>query len=304
MTKMITMLFLLISLTAGHYHTGSSDPPTILWKITGKGIEKPSYLLGTMHLLELDWLQSFPKIKSVIDSSEYILTEAFSTEAETVQKTKRPGELKALTLLTPEEYRMLDSFFVARVGEGIRDNPDAEGMNVLEMRSAILQTLVLDRAGGNGVNRFMDLDLYHLFRSRGKGGDHLDKVKTYDFDSTQKADARLVMRQVLGRIAGSDKPEWNVYSSQEHVKEIMRLYKQMHVPYHFEKTDASDTIQPGEYAYMTIQERNRYWIPRIEQHIRQRSCLIAVGFGHLRYRTGVIGLLRDLGYRVEPVIIQ
>ncbi|MCU7371024.1 hypothetical protein PEC18_09100 [Paucibacter sp. O1-1] len=33
---------------------------TVLWKITGKGIKKPSYLLGTMHLMELDSAAFFP----------------------------------------------------------------------------------------------------------------------------------------------------------------------------------------------------------------------------------------------------
>lgn len=301
------LIALLFSLTAFAQNENSDkpdkDPQTILWKITGKGIKKPSYLLGTMHLMELDWLLSFPEIKAVVDSTEYILTEAFSTEVEPFSVNKRPGTLTALSVLTPKEYQTLDSFFVARVGEGVRANPDAEEMSVLEMESAILQTLVLDRPGGNGVTRYMDLDLFKLYKARGKGGDHLDKLKNYDFDSTHVADARSVMIKAIGRIAGSDRPEWNIYSDQNRVEEIMRRYRQMDVPYFLNKADSTDVKQDAEYGYLTIQERNRNWLPKIEKNITQRSCLIAVGFGHLRYSTGVIVLLRDLGYKLEPVSI-
>ncbi|MCU7371025.1 hypothetical protein PEC18_09105 [Paucibacter sp. O1-1] len=61
----------------------------------------------------------------------------------------------------------------------------------------------------------MDLDLFKLYVARGKGGDHLDKLKNYDFDSTRVADARSVMTQAMRRIAGSDKAEWNIYSDQD-----------------------------------------------------------------------------------------
>jgi hypothetical protein len=149
----------------------------------------------------------------------------------------------------------------------------------------------------------MDLDLFNLYKARGKGGDHLDQLKNYDFDSSHVAEARSVMTQIIGRIAGSDKPDWNIFSDQAHVEEIMRRYRQMDVPYYFHKIDSTDVKQEAEYGYLTIQERNHNWLPKIEKNIAQRSCLIAVGFGHLRYTTGVIVLLRNLGYQVTPVAI-
>jgi uncharacterized protein YbaP (TraB family) len=307
MKHLTTIIALLFSLPSFGQNANSNqageDPRTILWKITGNDIKKPSYLLGTMHLMEMDWLLSFPEIKAVVDSTEYILNEAFSTELKMPMTTKRPGDLTALSLLTPAQYQTVDSFFIARVGEGIRANPDAEEMSVAEMQSAILQTLVMDRPGANGITRFMDLDLFNLYKARGDGGDHLDKLKNYDFDSTRVTDARLVMKQIIGRIAGSDKPEWNIYSDQDQVEEVIRRYRQMDLPYYLDKTDSTYVKQDVEYGYVTIQERNRNWLPKIEKNIAQRSCLIAVGFAHLRYTTGVIVLLRELGYTLEPVSI-
>lgn len=119
----------------------NSWPRTILWKITGLDCKQPSYLLGTMHLVDAEWLFEYPEFKKVIDSTEFILTEAFTSRSEGPQLS-RQSILKALPLLSKQQYQILDSFFVARVGEGIIGNSEAENMTVAEMETAILTTLV------------------------------------------------------------------------------------------------------------------------------------------------------------------
>ncbi|TLV02562.1 TraB/GumN family protein [Dyadobacter luticola] len=276
------------------------NPKTILWKISGNGLKKPSYLLGTHHLLDSAWLFQFPKIKAAVDSSEFLLTEVFSTDPINLP-VKSARSLKAVSIITSEQYQTLDSFFVVRVGEGIKNNTDAAEMNVAEMWDVIMQTLVADRAGGNGVNRSMDQDLFNYFKSKGKKGDHLDKVKNYDFDSSRINDARNVMQKAIALIPGSDKPGWNIYSRNIDIQHVIDSYKQMNAPYELEKTDTPD--QPVVLNdYGTLEQRNRYWIPKIEKNMTGKSCLIAVGFAHLKYKTGLIVLLREKGYRVEPVL--
>ncbi len=50
--------------------------------------------------------------------------------------------------------------------------------------------------------------------------------------------------------------------------------------------------------------RNQNWIPKIINHLQSGSCFIAVGAGHLKYKTGVIQLLRDKGYTLRPVKLK
>ena len=49
--------------------------------------------------------------------------------------------------------------------------------------------------------------------------------------------------------------------------------------------------------------RNLTWTPKIISKIKEGSCFIAVGLGHLRYKTGLIQLLRQAGYELKPVIL-
>lgn len=48
--------------------------------------------------------------------------------------------------------------------------------------------------------------------------------------------------------------------------------------------------------------RKKYqMVEKIEGHLKDRACLIAVGVMHLPGDKGLISLLRDKGYFVQPV---
>ena len=275
---------------------------TILWEITGGQCKKPSYLLGTAHLVEVDWLYEFSQTRKVIDSTEFILTEAFSTDVKDVERQPAGKKLKAVDIMTSEQYKMVDSFFVARVSEGISDNPEAENMTVAEMRSAILSTLTMNIQGADGISKFMDLDLFKAFVSRGRQAARLDRIATTEFDSTSIADAKSFFAGTLKLIQGSDKPDWNIYQFKG-LDRFNKLYKSMDFDYALdqENTEAGEPV--NEFDYVTMKKRNQNWISKIELHMAEKPCLIAVGLNHLRYKTGIISLLRNLGYSVEPVTL-
>jgi uncharacterized protein YbaP (TraB family) len=50
--------------------------------------------------------------------------------------------------------------------------------------------------------------------------------------------------------------------------------------------------------------RNKTWLSKIITKTSEGSCFIAVGLGHLQYKTGLISLLRNEGYRVRPINLK
>ena len=50
-----------------------------------------------------------------------------------------------------------------------------------------------------------------------------------------------------------------------------------------------------------VAERNNRWLKKMEDILKDRTCLIAVGVMHLPGDKGLISLLRDKGYVVQPV---
>ncbi|HJD92880.1 TraB/GumN family protein, partial [Bacteroides coprosuis] len=50
-----------------------------------------------------------------------------------------------------------------------------------------------------------------------------------------------------------------------------------------------------------VDNRNQSWIPLLEQFLSSQTCFIAVGALHLPGSNGVIHLLKEKGYTVEPI---
>ena len=62
-----------------------------------------------------------------------------------------------------------------------------------------------------------------------------------------------------------------------------------------------DSDGMGEYEDVLLGRRNRNWIPKMGDQMRDQATFFAVGAGHLGGPGGVVALLRKEGYRVEPL---
>ena len=56
-----------------------------------------------------------------------------------------------------------------------------------------------------------------------------------------------------------------------------------------------------EMTQSLVSDRNRDWMKHILTYIKNKSTFIAVGAAHLPGEEGLIQLLRDAGYTVEPM---
>lgn len=304
--KIITLYFLIACLLIVNCSWGQKNdqvpeasPATILWKISGSKCPRPSYIVGTFHLTEADWLLQYPAMKEVIDSTEFILNEAYTSKPVSLAKKEKP--LKALPLLDKSQFNYLDSFFVARVGEGIRHNPDAEAMTIAEMNEAVVTTLISGSSGANGITKLMDKDLFDLYMKLGREGDRLDRVATTEFDSSEIDHAKQYLLRTISHIKNSDKPDWNIYQAKG-IEDTVLGYKQMKMKYLLDEYPVK-VQQSDDFDFVPIAQRNKNWMPKMMDQLSRKPCLIAVGLGHLYYRTGIIMLLRSQGYTVEPVLL-
>lgn len=59
---------LILLLSCGGSTTGSNK--ALLWKISGNGLEKPSYLFGTHHLVPLSFMDSIADIHDAFGNTE------------------------------------------------------------------------------------------------------------------------------------------------------------------------------------------------------------------------------------------
>ena len=89
----------------------------LLWKITGKGLKAPSYLMGTHHLAPLSIMDSIKGMQTALNSTTQVIGELNMSDIH------KPGNIQLLqkkmmiecdttlqTLLSPSDYDTVNKF--------------------------------------------------------------------------------------------------------------------------------------------------------------------------------------------------
>ena len=88
---------------------------TLLWKISGNGLEKPSYLFGTIHMLCADDAVLSKNMKKVIENCDEVYFEVDMDNlfemVGAMGKMKMIGDTTLKDLLTVEEYEKVKAYF-------------------------------------------------------------------------------------------------------------------------------------------------------------------------------------------------
>lgn len=72
MKKLISALLLLMAATGVNAQ--------LLWKISGNGLQKPSYIVGTYHLAPVSFADSIPGLKDALASTEQVYGEVIMAD--------------------------------------------------------------------------------------------------------------------------------------------------------------------------------------------------------------------------------
>ena len=259
---------------------------SVLWEVSGNGLSKKSYLFGTVHTASTQLLQRFPKVMTIAKSCDFGLFEKGGDVIGNVQYAdiySPPLD----SIFTASEYALVDSFFTASTYGSIRPHNDDASLQA--MAQAVM---MIKKAETKEQDMTFD-DFIHFEMER------MNKP-TFQLDETgqmarheAKADHQLLARAIVVLIKNDLKEEelvtpdlYDPKSYHESLRNDMML-----------KRDATAFIKDN-----TI-ERHGLWLPKILLKMSEGSCLIVVGLAHLKYKTGLIQLLRQKGFDVKGVRI-
>src|ERR1700694_3091465 len=90
---------------------------TLLWRITGKNLEKPSYLFGTMHMICANDIELSDSLRSAIRQSDKVYLELDMTDMVQMLGAMAHMNMRNDTtladLLTRDEYKKVKDYFEA-----------------------------------------------------------------------------------------------------------------------------------------------------------------------------------------------
>src|SRR5215213_8873292 len=113
-------LFGLIALAGCAQKTAekNTNNNTLLWKISGNGLEKPSYLFGTIHMLCAEDAVLSKNMKNAIRECDEIYFEVDMDNMfemlGAMGKMKMNGDTTLKDLLTQKDYKKVKDYFEAK----------------------------------------------------------------------------------------------------------------------------------------------------------------------------------------------
>ncbi len=271
---------------------------SVFWKITGNGLKKPSYLLGTIHLIPASEFklpsaagQALDKVDRVTFEIDMKEMTSFSTQISLMTKALMAGGKTLKDLLPPDDY--------AFVHQKLADRGMPGGM-MERIKPMFLSTLLGTDEEGSGAKAdkmtSVEMEVYRLARRR-----HLEsaglETAAYQmsvFDSIPyTAQAKMLVDGL--RAAETDTVPGG---GEKELETMLRLYREQDISAMQASISSEDSGMAG-FEDILLNNRNRNWIPIMSRMMREKSTMFAVGAGHLGGAKGVVAGLRRAGYRVE-----
>ncbi|MTK53725.1 TraB/GumN family protein [Paludibacter sp.] len=268
----------------------------LLWKISGNGLAKPSYLFGTHHLVDKDQIKNIDQIIDLSKQTDAVVGKMEIPDPATAQmKMLQAGMLTGTTmkeLLSPEDYQLADNEFQQLMGAGMAQL----GM----MKPMLLETLYCSMTfmkayGMTKQPEAIDAILQKAAKENNKkviGLETLDQQMDIILNSLPlKRQAEILMKEIKEKQKGIDL-----------LIQITDAYKagDMAKAEALEKADWSMTANEKK---PLIENRNNSWLAKLPELMKSQSCFIAVGFFHLVDDKGLVAQLKKAGYTVEAVTL-
>ena len=265
----------------------------LLWRISGKGMAHSSYLFGTIHY-QARKLFNFPdSLYTAISNTEVFALEvnpdsmnnglsdfvSKSLEDKKVAKTAKK-EKKLSEILTKDELKTLR--------ENMPENSDLNPEDLTVKQVYLMKDkLTKHKARKDDMPTFMDAFLYTIARDKGKmisGLEHIeDQMKLLDKLEVNDADPKKLL---------------DFFKEGESIEErLMELYMDRDLV----RIQKMSEIFSEEQEKMLLSNRNKNMIRSMDSIMALHSLFCAVGTLHLPGKLGLISLLREEGYTVEPV---
>jgi uncharacterized protein len=262
---------------------------TLLWEVSGKGLKKPSYLFGTHHFTNKDFVDTMQVLQEKLKSVDGVVGEIVMDN--TLQGRMAPFlVMKNNTLdslFTKAEYKEVDDYIKAR-------NPAVNLKQLNRFKPAMVGVLImlLDNPEMKNLTNGIDESFQKYAKNNAKS---IYGLETAEYQGALLFDDDLQKQKkaLLKSVRESDKNKAKLqeltanYQAQD-LDKLTNLFK------------AQDE-ETKEFMTEMLKNRNQRWLDQLPALMEKESLFIAVGAGHLVGAEGLINGLQAKGYTLKPI---
>ena len=263
---------------------------TLLWEISGNGLEKPSFLYGTIHLICKSDLILTEKMKAGLTQTQQLVLEIDMDEPgfmmDAMKTMVMPGGKTIKQLLSPEDYKLVNTFF--------KDSLKMELGFLGNVKPLLLSSFMYPKVLDCPTASYEET-LMQFVKQQQKPVQGLETVQD-QMDAIDKISLDEQAKMLVSSVKEYDKSVAEFRKLLTHYKanDLGNLYKDM------QQSEVSEMTPQFEAALLN--ERNQRWIPLIQKMAKEKPSFFAVGAGHLAGKSGLINLLRQQGYTVKGIL--
>lgn len=287
--RFLHFTFLLISLQTSlvFAQDHNNDDKSLLWKISGKNMSKPSYLFGTIHMIcknQYIWTES---MQHSLDSANEVCMEMDMDDPSIVMEVAaammNTNGKRLEDYFTEEQYQIVSTYY-----------KDSLGVNIAmfsTMKPIVLQTLLTTNIDVCDSVISYEMKLAEAAKQKNIEITGLE-TPAEQIQLLDKIPVDSIISELVN-IASGKGDDLTEYEA------MIEAYIKQDLPTLYEMILKSK--EEGDNMDAFLDERNEKWIDRMTDRMEQKAIFFAVGAGHLWGPNGIIELLREDGYTVEPI---
>ncbi|RYF89966.1 MAG: TraB/GumN family protein [Chitinophagaceae bacterium] len=262
---------------------------TLLWEITGKDLQKPSYLFGTFHMMCKDDIRFSDNLLTAFNNSKEVyfemdLDDVSNTLGAMMYMNMKDGKTLK-DLYTEIEYSKLQSFF--------KDSLKTNIVMFQKMKPSFLEAFLypkmLSCKNMSGVEQ-------ELLKLAGKENKEVRGFETIAFQASV-FDSIPYEKQAKSLLTTIDSLDnYKVFFDK-----MVKVYLSQQLS-GIEAMFNDDQFGMKDGLEMLLDKRNQNWVAQLKTILPKTNIFMAVGAGHLVGKEGLIALLRKEGYTVKPMV--
>lgn len=267
----------------------AKEQNSLLWKISGKDLQKPSYLFGTIHMIcQQDYFFS-EYMKKAFGETDQLIMEIDLSDPKTIQEYQSSMMLpagKQLSQFFNDEKDFQD--FSAR----LKNLVGIDASLFQQLKPLILLSLIAQKSFTCEHTDSYEMNLLGMAKERQMKVEGLETslAQMKIFDDMKDQEVIDMLKQGIEDMEQDGKMQ----------QDMINAYKNQDIVALHDIIVSAKEFQLHEAAL--IDDRNKNWAERLPLLMQQGACFVAVGAGHLSGKNGVINLLRQKGYTLTPVL--
>lgn len=285
-------MMVMTSLITAAQQKNQSSLNTLLWQISGNGLQRPSYLFGTIHMICSEDAVLSDSLKAAIENSDVVYFEVDMDNLfemlGVMRKMKMRNDTTLADLLNKEDYEKVKKYFEGK--------ETLLPFSVLETYKPLLAaSMLMEGSSACESPEAMEEVIMKEAKHHGKTVKGLETM-AFQMSIFDTIPYKMQAIQLLKYVDDAGRGD----TDNKEYDKLMQAYKDQDLSKLEELTKTTD-MGIANFTDILLYNRNKNWVEKLKNIMPGNPVVIAVGAGHLPGDKGVINLLRKAGYTVKPV---